>query len=386
MNTIIAIFKIIKNIIKFANNHKYISAFLIFMGSAPISFLIRIIKNGSKLVMFITGIISSIATFIVPDPTDFILSSFTFVKDSLKNGYSTIVDFVVNRLKSSTPTPQDKPITFKEITDKINFNQTKSEEPKTVFDSLRAKYKTLTINGHKVDDSWLQGYYLYFTLFLITGGAIFLVTICYMDETGVVKETVMKFTGLAAIHKFLFGRNNDDDPGDGLLPPLPDDEIDPNLQGRPSRGWSNRMRKVISDNNNNTNPLPINTQREPVHWRIGRLLGINQDGITRYSEDFGEQREVEINNEQTTNPVAGPSTVTEGNSLGLTQRRNSFDDIPVQESPFADHNPLPSKGKNPEISRHFKNTSVNETNLSSQTNRYFSLPVDKTAESGDDEE
>lgn len=166
-----------------------------------------------------------------------------------------------------------------------------------------------------------------------------------------------------------------------------DDDTDRNLQGRPSRGWSNRMRRVISDNNHNPNPLPINTEREPVHWRIGRLLGINQDGITRYSEDFGEQ-EVEINNNQTNslpqsnNQEAGPS-----NSSNLA-RRNSFEDIPAEPTPFAESNPLPSesKGKNPELSRHFKNTSVNETNLSSQTNRYFSLPNQKGEESGEDED
>lgn len=386
MNTIINIFKIIKNIIKFANNNRYLSLLVLFLGSAPVSFLIRILKNGSKIVMFISGVVSSIATFIVPDPLDFILSSYTFVKDSFKLGYNSIAEFIVNKLKRSSPVVEDKPITFKDLSDKIKFTTPKNE-PEAYFDSLRKKYKTLTINGQKIDDSWLQGYYLYLTLFFITAGGLFLVTICYMDETGVVKETVMKFTGLAAIHKFLFGRSNDDDPGDGLLPPLPGDDTDRNLQGRPSRGWSNRMRKVISDNNNNTS-LPINTEREPVHWRIGRLLGINTGGITQYSEDFNDQNQeidmnrVEVPNiSQDSNSVAGPS-----NSLGLTQRRSSFDDIPVQPSPFADVSSLPAevKGKNPEISRHFKNTSVNESNLSSQTNRYFSLPVDRNGESDED--
>lgn len=379
MNTIIAIFKIIKNIIKFANNHKYLSLIIIFLGSAPVSFLIRILKNGSKIVIFISGIVSSIATFIVPDPSDFILSSFTFVKDILKNGYSSIVDFIVNKLKRSTPIPEEKSITLKDLSDKIKFNSSK-DEPVTVFDSLRAKYKTLTINGQKVDDSWLQGYYLYLTLFLITGGALFLVTICYMDETGVVKETVMKFTGLAAIHKFLFGRNGDDDPGDGLLPPL-DQSQNLHPVNQPDQSWYDKMTRVMRDNSNNT-PYDYKTNREPVHWRIGRLLGVNTEEVNRFSEDSVDQNpEVELNNEQTTNPVAGPSTVNESNTLGLTQRRNSFDDIPVQESPFADHNPLPSKGKNPEINRHFKNTSVNESNITSQTNRYFSLPVDRNEDS-----
>jgi hypothetical protein len=416
MNTITTIYKIIKNIIKFANNHKYISAFIIFMGSAPISFLIRILKNSSKLVMFISGVVTSIATFFVGDPSDFILSSFTFVKDNLKNGYNSIVEFVVNKLKSSSPTPEEKPITLKDLSDKIKFTNSKPEEPQSVFESLRKKYKSLTINGHKVDDSWLEGYYLYFTLFLITSGAIFLVTICYMDETGVVKETVMKFTGLGALHGFLFGRNNDDDPGDGLLPPLPgqdqEEEVDPNLQGRPRRGWNRLMRKVIRDNSNTT-PYPINTEREEVKWRILGLFGSKTEETnidSRLSEDYAEDgNTVELNNMQSTvqsnnlastqpsnednrgTGEAGPSNLntsnfTEGNSLGLTNRRNSFDDIPKQPTPFAESEPLPyTKGKNVELSRHFKNTSVDEGNLEAQANRYFNLKVEEGEESDEEE-
>ena len=53
MNTIITIFKTIKNLIKFANNNRYLSLIVIFLGSAPVSFLIRILKNGSKIIMLI---------------------------------------------------------------------------------------------------------------------------------------------------------------------------------------------------------------------------------------------------------------------------------------------------------------------------------------------
>jgi hypothetical protein len=200
--------------------------FILFLSSPGVSIAIRIIKNFTKIIAFISGIISSIATFFVPDPVEFISNSYLFIKDSIKFSYNSLLDFIGNNIKKLTAdrNPKEKIITFKELKEKINLNESfnlpqerkdkvliRNDSDKNLFESLRAKYAKLTINGQEVDESWLKGYWLYFTLGLITLGGIILVTIFYYDENGHIKEVVMKLTGLSALHRLVYKKSNQTD-------------------------------------------------------------------------------------------------------------------------------------------------------------------------------
>jgi len=181
--------------------HKLFSALILFIGAGPIQFIINFLKNSSRIIVFISGIISSIATFFVPDPLDFITNSFSFIQSIFANSYNSVAEFIANRLKGSTIETSENKISLKDLTDKIKFTSSE-DKPEPRFNSLRKYYRNITINGQDLDESWLDSPYFFIFLFFLLSCGTVIITLSYYDTSGTFIENVYKYTGFAALVSF----------------------------------------------------------------------------------------------------------------------------------------------------------------------------------------
>lgn len=148
--------------------------------------------------------------------------------------------------------------------------------------------------------------YLKLILWFILVSGITCITIFYFDESGKIYEVLLKFTGIGALIEFImsfFRGGGGDAPGN---PPFTD--------------WTSFKKQIDVNRMTDEEVILSNDDHHPIKSDESKVIF-----------DAGDENE------------AGPSNIT---------KKSSFEDIPVQPTPFAEpSNPFetPKKGKIREI-------------------------------------